>query len=76
MTAAPMRAFVYWVEAAREDLALARLCHAAENRAPVLRRAMTCVALALGAANALRDKRRRDLCLRVLTWLRAALAAL
>lgn len=76
MTPAPMQAFTYWMEAAREDLALARLYETPANRAPVLRRAMACVALALGAANRLRDQPRRALCLRVLTWLRAALAAL
>lgn len=73
---APMQAFAYWMGAAREDLAFARLYETPANRAPILRRAMACVALALGAANALRDKPRRDLCLRILTWLRAALAAL
>lgn len=76
MTAAPMRAFVYWMEAAREDLASARLFETAANRAALLSRTIACVCHALGAANALRDQTRRDLCLRVLTWLRAALAAL
>lgn len=76
MSPAPMQAFVYWMEAAREDLALARLYEMPANRAPILRRAMACVALALGAANALRDQPRRNLCLRIMTWLRAALAAL
>lgn len=64
------------MKAAREDLALARPSEMPANRAPVLRRAMACVALALGAANALRDKPRRALCLRILTWLRTALAGL
>ena len=76
MTDTATRAFAYWMAAAREDRASARLYYSSENRAPTLRRAMACVALALGAANALRDKPRRDLCLRILTWLRAALAAL
>lgn len=76
MTAAPMRAFTYWMEAAREDLASARLYTTSENRAVLLRRAIACAGFALGAANALRDQTRRNLCLRVLTWLRAALAAL
>jgi len=70
------RAFSYWMEAAREDLASARLYSTSSNRTPILRRAMVCVRYALGAANALRDQPRRSLCLRILTWLRAALATL
>ena len=76
MTAISARAFTYWLEAAREDLASARLYKTAACRAELLRRAIDCVQLALGAANALRDQTRRNLCLRTLTWLRAALAAL
>ncbi|WP_324132338.1 hypothetical protein [Bosea sp. (in: a-proteobacteria)] len=76
MTAAPMLAFTYWMEAAREDLASARVYETAANRAALLSRTIVCVRYALGAANALRDQPRRALCLRVLTWLRAALAAL
>jgi len=76
MNAAPMQAFAYWMEAAREDLALSYLYETPANRAAPLRRCMACVALALGAANALRDQPRRALCLRILTWVRAALARL
>lgn len=76
MTAAPMQAFTYWMEAAREDLtSLARYTFK-PIRAEILRRAMACLGYALGAANRLRDQPRRNLCLRVLTWLRAALATL
>lgn len=76
MTDTAARAFAYWMEAAREDLNSARLYATAENRAAPLRRALICIRYALGAANALGDQTRRNLCLRILTWLRAALAAL
>jgi hypothetical protein len=71
-----MLAFTYWMEAAQDDLRPLRLYATAPNRAALLRRATICVRYALGAANTLRDQRRRALCLRILTWLRAALAAL
>lgn len=76
MTAAPMQAFTYWMDAAREDLTSLAQFTFKPVRAEILRRAMACIRYALGAANRLRDQPRRNLCLRTLTWLRAALAAL
>lgn len=76
MTAAPMQAFTYWMAAAREDLTSLPLYTSKAVRADILRRAIACIRYALGAANSLRDQTRRALCLRVLTWLRAALVNL
>lgn len=71
-----LTAFNYWMTAAREDLESLPLYTAKAPRADILRRAIACLRFALGAANTLRDQPRRNLCLRALTMLRAALARL
>jgi hypothetical protein len=71
-----LRTFNSLMSFAQSDLRRAQAASTAEYRATWLKLARNAVASALSVANAMRDRKRQALCLKILNWLRADLRRL